>query len=1330
MTQTAEGQGQDPQSEQARAEAMVKSSEELRDQLILAAVKAENVRGDIERQQEKSGMVTLAEDRTNPNSLSEPKGIAKASQKAVQMVLYGVKHASKIASAVLEQPDPVLQQEASDFTRSVLTELASKINPDDVSIYAAPYLHRLLAGLYTGKIYNVEQIIKEYKVLHPGLAKAGAGIAPKFTEAIAEVVQKKKGLSSRELALEELGDIKKEQDPNRLMSDAEKKGIKDKSGELGRAHEKIDQYLRRIETVLTAKFDPTKPGSDRYLPDRIKNFLLQGEDDEGFGTNGDPLTLESVKKILTSDAGMSPSEVNDLFNNLMMYKNLSADVSLRREDLYPEVMATLGTWNELSMSQRLFDSTGRWNMHGAKQYEREVLRVTGELFRDLDPATPFQEQFSDFAQGQVFRTIKSKMRELSKDRDSVLAGVRKRLIDQGTSDADLAKEMSLVKSNYDNLFRTLVYKINLEFSWQRLAHELNNLLKNASPDQWKQLIARMKPLTEMAIQLEDPVLEYAVPYLISKVQDDIVRSGNELPKDLNVSQYTNDGDSERIKAIQSPRREEFNRWFKDMVADLKDRGIIDRDVEDWEVNRARLFADAINNFITMRAPAVMSNANVAKHYAGVPFGDLMAILNGEWRWDMMRGRVGITNDPEAYALKIETSEMAARKAAGKLWEGRRNIDPEAVQALGIAEFVDEVGTDSPEVQEALKEDFINHILGVAGKEAGAIDKRIDDYILERTKMLWGNRIRGLSMGNWIDRGGWRTNDGLERYYDEVIEKYPKPRPTFAEWVKQRVGVGGMYFTLDGRLANDSDSYLVEMVEGVEPKNQGGMDYIKGKLVGDYSTGDNRLDTIMKVRIDGGSEEISYNEYKTRRKRALRGEVFYEAVQRDPMGFINTLSQTFPQLTENTVTYKKRGTGEEVKISAADYYFNIQQYPDESMSPDDINKRAKFRKELHELFGVHNWKHIRELMLFNNRVRTATFYDENGNEVHGDGGREKLFKSLNLARETAHTRERRFHEDPQAFPNETGKDLGIIRPEDIVTEAEIDRLKQESEKQDLTPEKRVEAIRRYNEARNRWKIRELMFSQNDGFITYMTGIVGRTDKDRENYFGNGRDNLGKREDFFQMCAFAYHEEKAIPLLPNFYMDLAVMTARAENDDAPVGSIGDLNVMKEVQDLAFGLPGKLGEVAQSGDMDKLFEYQAELYGKLTIIDENWAKELTRDMCEVIAQWFEEVDGDKIFPINFLQKFRKGDKLSISKLKYGPSAYSWSGDEQNAYYRKLKEAGFLAPEYFEHLLKSRQVELPRLIMTQILPNILIGLVVFLLYQYTKEAYEQNVDEPGGGD
>lgn len=1310
-----------PEAELSKIRAVVKTPEDIRTDLLATETAAQEILAVVDKTPA-GNFVAIPGDKNVPE---DPKAKAYTSLRAVQTVLFAAKDAGKIADVLLDpsNQDPTLKNEASDFTKSFVKGLVQKIqHPEKISLETAPYIHKLLSKLFKGEVRNSEQLIKAYKEINSGLEKRSPELGRNMKDAVAELVQTKKGLTSKDKALELMGEVTAQVDPLKSMTDREKHNIPNKKEEYAKASATARDFFTRIEDA----YQKINAFEGVLRAERIKNFLLNNGDDGLFSEKGEaPLDTDMVRQLLRDDAGLTPTETEDFFKAIATVRNLGSDTSLGREDMYPGVLANLNTFNTLSVREKLITSDGKWNMRGAEEFERKVLRTTSELFKNLDPATPFNEQFSDFSEGQLLRTIKGKMRELGNERDNVIRQLREDLIAQNVPETEMVNRLNHIRGNYDMLFRTLVNKINIEFSWQRLGHEGSNVFKTGGPEQWKSVISRMKPFTEMAIQLEDDVLAYAVPFLLARYQEDLVENKNNLLKDVNVSQYTDDGDPDKVKSLSNARKDRAKDELGEMLQTLIDRGIITRDIEEWEIERARAFAEVIFTLNLSKA-GIFANGNAIDDYSDYPDMSVVSILNPkDHRWDTERGNVGVSGDPEVWALEIQKNEELARKIAGSIWSQRNTINPEDVAALGLAEFVENIGTANEEERGALHQRFLDYVVKGSQKEAWSMNERIDNFLAESSKRLWGHQMRNVAMGSWIDRNGWRTNDGLRKYYAEEISKYPADKkPSFTEWVAQRVGVGGRFFLTSGQAGSETGAYLLQMVEGLDTKAQAGTSYTKKNLEDAYSTGENRLQKVMKVKIDGNEGNITYNEYKTRRERALRGHVFYEAVQKDPIGFLNTLSQTMPQIIDTEIEFAAND-GTTKKVPAWEYYFLPQKYPDSMMSVDDINKRTKFRKDLSRLFGIQNWQHIRKLMHFNYALTQTTFKDSDGNEITGENnvGRDRLFRAMNLARETAHTRERKYHEDPQNHQNEDPEKIGIIRADDVVTQEEIDNLRARAQASNLTPEQRSKLQKKVYEAENRMKIRKLMFDESDALIPYLTNIVGKTKQDEEEYFGNGTDNLGKDADFYQRCAAAYFEEKSGKhILPNFYRDLSVITARAENDNIPINSMGDLGAVKEAQDLVFGLPGKLQEVAMSKDINKLFEYQSEVYEKLKVIDEGWAQDVTRDMCEVITQWFEEIDGDKMFPINIIQKFRKGEKISISKMKYGPRAYSWSGDEMNAYFRKLKEAGLLRPDQYEHLLKARKVELSRLFIHQIGPNVLLGLILYLLYIYTKEALEEN--------
>lgn len=1330
----------------------------------------------------------------------------------------------------------------SPASEHLFNQLVEKVTKSELHVEGSPFILKLLHRVVTSNVASPFEVLTndELNVVFKSNPDAfeqimelvkGATVASGRPESEFYTFQSKLEKSFR--------NQKDKKDKGPKLSEAEK-------AEFESFKAKLRQFYKRGATT------------DLLSEEEVMDYVFMGDT----ATEMDEkLTMDRARKALEA-AGFSPVEISQFFSLGQKERYYGDALDTLRRGSFQDIAERMEQLTENFILSKLFEPSlgqdGRvvrynWNEDGAEDLRRYLNQTVGALFRNLteDPTADPQESFTQYNEGSALREIRRRFAELGSSyelierfrdtlRHSLQAGSNLPLTPE--QELDVERQTEDFRAKVRRFFRKVSSDITQEKNYQTLAHQTIKILATASLEDQQRLMQKTE-FGELANLMQNPLIEKAVPFFVDVLQERLARSDNRIDKDL-FGFKAEEGGADGPGRYYLPLRDEFINKFRGLIQELRDKGQLDRDPEEWEINRAYAFSNMIAMMLTGQGTMVMANARITlDHYGDEPLAAITSILRGNRRWGAMRGHV--TNDLYMFGIPVKIDPQQVVDERPPSWMAREHWDPERIRAEAQHMY----GRDmAPGV--SLKRDADGNII----RDDTEMDRLLALGDTEFNK-TWVELMETVALPTWFDRGGWRLDGVKVSYKKDTGKDWGGSWDERFQWIDRYLGVGSRFYYTKQRAGDDAEGVLMAALEreglinwerdaegnkitlggfkeGLIPAffSTGlyeGEDYIGGNPRGipfnidairrrGFSSYEEyrdkaRTDKILKVTRNGKEENISFNQYSKERRRALEGEVFYRGLRRDPIGFLNNLTQLVPEITTGFKT-----VGNKV-IKASEYYFS-----DDIYAAVDQGERENIdlvRYNLYKIFTKDNQDDIKYVMdIYYNlaeQFQPAELPIDETNEDYQNGLKRAKDEALrnkrasetaeevHRAAEQQYKKEYRYKglsaEDRQKQEAEDkaaamaqGLELGRDQMFQILTAAHYaavedgnskDTQKQKDGKEirdkhimspqeqaihaDLltafgrSPLKQIEQDEffylwhhsRKNESKmtraQRERLAELRQSvtMSDPDIDKLIrmnskqrirdlvlgeqGIFKHFEIPEEKMheeFGNGAENLGNSKNFFTRYAKGWfrNEGSNNGNKPNMDRNVRRLVEEPENPDTIKRGLGDLKAMKEIQDKLYNdLPNVLGEISLSGDFSKIYGFIDGYYGPMAQVDEPWAQEFTSQVAQMVSRYFEEMDGDAILPVSIVQKFRKGPKISMSRLRYGPQAYSHSGDEMIEFLRILKEKRQLPENLRIEAQNALQVDFPRMLWSNILPNWTMMLMVFLIWQYGQKAYEENTDK-----
>ncbi len=1001
-------------------------------------------------------------------------------------------------------------------------------------------------------------------------------------------------------------------------------------------NEQLSKEARKAQIDGLSSTQDEKSEELRQLTDEVNgalNYLLTGE------FPGEPFADETAVKNFIKDRLKINSDYElEKVQRFMQEGTGTLDGSYEG---YQDLAAKVNRDYTVEAIRSKIIINGRIDIDAVKKLQAEIEDDLGVLFETLynSPKGSFEESFSSYSEGQMLRKITQHLRvQLN------------RILNE---EPDQKK-----RSKFKEIFNDMIISpIQRRPALERIVHQYQQVGATIDLEKLRDILKTYN-ITSLQEFYNDDLTATINDLMPSFIQYLFVQNGNDMinnffqlvqeeesiDKDLifdvdkNVNNKENKKDRKSKKFVLKYREQCIDYMYEVINQVHKAKGNTDEISKD-RIN-ARFSRAYLDNFLlTLRGIKVMSKANpMFEKFGDLPFDKLITgIFNPLAGW----GKFGHRGRGHQESGDAETTEFS----------GMNNF---SFNEIALHDFIKKYG------------DTFDNFHPAQMKKEG--DKRVMYRIFPGNKQLMEDLrtgrwdayytmdevYKGMVFGNVIDQAGWpfagfnnKTIKRLSLDYmkDENgngIEYGNLTRKQKLELKYKTSGVVTAFWDVEGFANEDTANMFVqhlfdEKVRAIdkekhlrdaetkkgrpltqEEKNDviraeimkikdgefNNMDWLK--KMGEYTKEDKRFDKIFDVKIEGKDTKVAFREYRMHRINSLKGEVFHQLLLKDPNAWLAEMVQTYPELSEGTVSYKDNN-GESKSATASEFYFNLSTIPDTDISEDDKVKRDRFRFKILTKFRgkeesdyLSNVPHLKKIMDF-----YTNLYDKVGSKADKDKT-PKEFALLQLSTDLSIARQRAVQNNEAQIKDE------------YVTDDTI---------------------------------RNMMFGA-DGLISYFDNMVGGDDTEkRKKYFGDGEQDLGEVNGFYQRWSFSKEQDNQSTILPEGDTNMKYLLEDNENPQALDRRLGTDMAFVKAQEVLNKVPGVCKKAGDAKDIDGWFGVIEELHKEMTVIaDEDQAKEQKYQqlLYQTICNWFSmDSDVEKFFTGAFAQ-MKLGTDVAMATLK----------------------------------------------------------------------------------
>ncbi len=1095
----------------------------------------------------------------------------------------------------------------------------------------------------------------------------------------------------------------------KLVNYANEPPIRHRLGEMDPARK--EEFLRILNKIEGAFVDTPE---DRKAKALVMNYIMTPDPDalaQWEKTKPEELKT-SVMGILQSRHIVTAENFSNFYNLAREYRDTGELGRYLESYSNEDVQQGIQQFDEQTVFQKLFikrvnaDGTEMfvWNEQNTKFFERAAQRMINGLFEKIDenPNAEFREQFNDLIEGQVMRAIADRFFQLSNSEF-----IKKKL-------SNNPKEYEAF-NNF--LRRRLVFQMHLERNHRELYHNIVNIFTAVPAEKWAGYLSRI-PISELSNLTKDPVINEALELWKTYLQERLMRNDNKIPPDLlggGIQRRDEKGDllREHEQIYSFTERDDFVKRLRDQIFISTGRM-----PEQWELDRAYSLAKGMTA-LTMEMSGVLSNAKVTESYESIPLADIISKHNPRFLWGWGRGgRPELMKTSALYMIKMRlmTKQGSFKQVLQEGWRDR--WIPEEIVRLGnqFEKQVEDLDTTDP------------------AKFHEMID-RFSQYIFDHDT-TWAKLIQKVSMGDWLSQGGWRIY-GVKEVWKEFHqgEEWGKEKwGDIYDFFYKQMGVTLGFAFAESRANEESLLALANIPDNLKKLNTPEAKYefienMRRKLLTDLGDQtdigrDEREKEKIECLLNGVKRTISFHEFQEHRVDAIRGDTFYHLLLKDPLAFLNNLGQIIPFLQDGQID------GED----AGKFFFDHASQSDIKTGAGQ-DKFGRFHNYFLERFATtsqeankESQQMLRNIMDFYTHLyKEMKVYDAptEKKDRYRNQARDLLFKYLS----TAHAKAAKVEIDIQAGKiKNLSRTPGEIDPRDIISDEEYNRFL-------TTPYDPEKPEDEHNQKAAAAKIRKLLFE--DGLISRFKDHVNSN----AGYFGevkDGKADLGYTNGFFQRLAFTWWRRNNISVIPNGDLnhDLLFRAVHKSGEDQFFRTYGAMDTLGKVQTEVMKLYSRLkrASVKENAGMFDVLEDVLKAHSQIKelepFIGQQPMREIQYYYSVVVARYFQENWIKRMpFPVSAIARpLILGNSTSMSKLLYRHRAPEFSSDQLREYARWLRKEGCLNSYglySYEMFLKELGVDDKRFWLTEMGPNLAIYFTMFILFEYIKEAFEEEVQE-----
>ncbi|CAN5170991.1 hypothetical protein BH09PAT2_BH09PAT2_00340 [soil metagenome] len=907
---------------------------------------------------------------------------------------------------------------------------------------------------------------------------------------------------------------------------------------------------------------------------------------------------------------------------------------------------------------------GKLDMKALAQVQAKLETEVGVLFQNLynSPKSEFGESFSSYSEGQMLRNIVQHLR-------TTVNGI-----------AETFEDLAQQREVRNILTNVLIASLQRRPAVEQAVHQYLQIGATIDLEKLKGVLSKYD-ITTLQEFYDDDVTRIMSDLMPQFIQKTILEHDNEVVTDLfqliQVEKTMNaeimsDGKPKPYKQLVVKYRDECINYMVDVFKDMKAKGQIEQDVTIENIN-ARFSRAYLDNFLlSLRGVKVLARAKPMRgKFGDLPFANIITgVFNPLHNWKPgERGRGGpYEGDHESFESQI--GDYVYNEDALKAWVEKNgayydNYHPAEEMQKAKDRLLYNMRPNNEELMKMLQSgetDVFNSMLEVYG---------------------------GLGFGNVIDQAGW-TFDGLPKTLNklstdpELADKFKEFNgKKYSDMTKEEQfrfryktsGVVTAFWEVGGRAGGDTGKqfkrFLAREEIGKEEKSSGGIlskddqDKIADKYMlqfgqqaydkkfDQYAVSDERFKKIFDVKLGGKDTKVSLREYRARRQWAVKGEVYHQMLLKDPLAWMGEMVHTYPELQQGYVTYNN-ASGVEKHVKASEYYFDLDTYPDGSLSGKDKEARDRFRYEALIKFKgkpedlMSNVKHLQAIMNFHTDLINQYMSDEAVIKLKADT---ITFDDIKAARVAAN--------------NDMYRSLSVAH-----------RMAVERYDAEIRPEDTILAKGTKENPVQDTRIHDAMFGQK-GLITHFKDMVNS----RPNYFGDGEQDLGEENGFYQQMAHGDDRKNRRTQMEGD-TNMKLLFEEVENKQALERKLNTNMVFAKAQETLAKIPSICKEAGTSDSFDSWYGQIIKIHEELaTLADEDQTIEqrYQMDAYMAICHYFSmDSDTDKML-VGWIQNIKLGNDIAVVSIKADyKNRFMLDADARMTYLKKLRETSLIKGNY----------------------------------------------------
>ncbi len=998
--------------------------------------------------------------------------------------------------------------------------------------------------------------------------------------------------------------------------------------------------LRAAEARLEASLDDI-----RVEHDAVSEYIHSGEVKPPFAS------AEAIEKYLT-DSGLTDKNVRNI--NVAKGVNSFARGRGGRASLengytgYEDLGAVISqAYTYEKIKEKVFVG-GKLDLDKLAGLQADLEDKVGVLFQNLynSPKSEFGESFSSYSEGQMLRNIAQFLRTS---------------IDGITNDPDFAHLSGDDKRTLKNtLNNQLIATLQRRPSIEQAVHKFLQIGSTIDLEKLKGVLSTYNIATLKEFYDDDltRIMSDLMPEFIQKL---ILENNNEVISDLfQLMQVEKELDPNLVTSstkqvdnqLVVKYREECIEYMLDVLNQMHEDGLLKQPVSKDNVN-ARFSRAYLDNFLlTLNGVKVLARAKPMRaRFSDLPYGNIITgIYNPLHNWKPgLRGR-GSQYEGDHEAVESNIGKYMYNEDAVYEWVKDnggiyKDYHPTKEMKKAKDRLLYDLRPDNKELLRILK-----------SGESDMFNSMLDVY-------------SGLAVGNIVDQGGW-TFDGLEETLNELSQalyggkKYGDLSTKEQFELKYRTtGVVTAFWDVDGQAGNETKRQLKRHVakddivqeerrlgraltneekDAIVDKHFlqfGQQDY--DNIFDKYAASDDRFKKIFAVKLGGKDTKVTLREYRAKRKWAIKGEVYHQMLLKDPLAWLGEMTHTFPEFQQGFVTYTDM-QGQKNRVRTADFYFDLNKYPDDKISKSDKEARDRFRYEALVKFKgkeeddyMSNVEHLQAIM---------NFYTNLIQSYMPEG----------------------------SLPLEN-------RPVDSHSSDQIDTAKKQA-MDDLYLSLSLahrKAAERYGEKTVKEdRIYEAMYGDR-GLTTHFKKMVAKP-----NYFGDGENDLGEENGFYAcMAQDDDRKNRRTQMRGDTNMKLLLKTTK--NEQALERKLATNMTYAKAQEIIAQIPGICKEAGESKDFDswygkivKIHEELKPLADEDQIIEQRYQMDAFMAVCHYFTR---DSDVEKSLFTGWINEMKLGNDVAVVSIKADfRDRFMLDTDGRMTYLKKLRETNLLKGNY----------------------------------------------------